>query len=142
VHGAPNVEAYLAWLAEREIHEGSYPDAREAFLGGDAGLEILRSRWREYKAVARERLVSQHAWIRSEQIVLLFLDLLRGAPKLKPEVSAWFLEHVDYARPILLDVEKKGGVEAATAKKALKQLDSDLGGGAAPATEKKPAKRP
>jgi hypothetical protein len=141
VHGAPDVETYVAWLAEREIDESSYPNAREAFLGGDAGIEILRTRWREYKAVAREDLVSQHAWIRSEQVVLLFLDLLRGAPKLKPEVTAWFLEHVDYARPILLDVEKKGGVEAATAKKALKQLDADLGGRAAPAAEKRPAKK-
>jgi hypothetical protein len=113
-------------LAEREIDESCYPSARELFLGGDAAIEILRKRWREYKVAARETLVSEHAWIRSEQIVLFFLELFTGAPKLKPEVSAWFLERADYARPILLDIEKTTGVKAATAKKALKQLDADL----------------
>jgi hypothetical protein len=90
----------------------------------------MRKRWREYNSYAREQIVSQYGWVRSEQTVLLFLDLLGGAPKLKAGVKEWFVERADYARPILLDLEKKPGPTALLAKKALKDLDGALGGAA------------
>lgn len=146
IHGSVSLEEYIKWLETREIDESSYPDAREAFLGGEHAIELMRKRWREYKAVAKERIVSQYGGVRSEQTVLLFLDLLGAAPKLKRSVKEWFVERADYARPILLDLEKKSGPTALLAKKALKDLDGAVEGSAATpestAPKKTPAKKP
>jgi hypothetical protein len=134
VHGTASADEVVRLAAEREIDEGHYPDAREVFLGGERVIEITRRRWREYDGPARKTLVERYGWIRSEQVVLLFLDML--ASKLKEDVLAWFVDRADYARPILADLEKQTGPTALQAKKALKHVDGVLSGG----TGEKPAK--
>jgi hypothetical protein len=134
MHGTATPSKLMSWAREA-WDESVRPNAREAFLGGEPYIERVRDRWRDYSTQFRPLLVSQYGWIRSEQVVLLFLDMLGS--KLKEDVLAWFVDRADYARPILADLEKQTGPTALQARKALKHVDGVLSGGG---TGDKPSK--
>jgi hypothetical protein len=134
-NGAPGEVA--AWVERMEIDEGTYPDARAAFLGGEPVIEIMRKRWREFKKDAREDLVEEYGWIRSEQTVLLMVDLVTS--NVKGLVKKWFIERGEYARPFLVDLEKQTGPTALQARGALEIVDAALGRAAKGKAAKKKA---
>ncbi len=115
--------AYVAECLERAGSPAdSWPDARAAFVGGEATLQLMISWWKRYQVADAQRLIVEGlGQIRSEAIVSLMLDM-SAKSRVKTAVRAWFQTRRDYAGPILEDAAQSRGVRASLAKKVLERL--------------------
>jgi hypothetical protein len=147
IQGNASPTEILDDLCETDMSEGWEPDARAAFFGGEAIIDLMRKRFRDMNQYARAQLFDQYSWIRSAAVVELFVDMM-SVSKLERRILDWFADRAAFTRPILADLEKNRGALAPAARKALAQVDKALSGGQKPAAgtkrpaAKKPADRP
>lgn len=97
VHGAP------AWVAA-ELERGGpptkhhRPDARLAFLGGEAALRHQLEGWKKFP-VALD-VLEAFAEVKSELVVAMVLEMAT-APKTKAAATEWFRRRWSFAEPLV-----------------------------------------
>jgi hypothetical protein len=95
------------------------PDARRAFLGGEATLQCEAKAWKNDKrAGAHGRLVESFGAIQSPLIAPMMLEMAVSS-KAKPAALAWFHDHASFAKDFLKLAAKGDGKPAELAKSLL-----------------------
>lgn len=109
-----------AWVAAELARGGPptkhhRPDARLAFLGGDAALAHQVEGWKKFPSALD--VLEAFAPVRSERVVEMMLEM-SAAPKTKAAALAWLRQRRDFAEPL---VRASSSAAAKAALAALKR---------------------